>query len=149
MFSWEWEGTKSYCLADAGTIPQDEPWHAWARNGKHKEICPSGLVSEIHPVNVTKFADKFICARRGGNNFLHATRPDYTTGKCPGVLVPCSNSTHVSRTICTHPDDIDECPITVMEFFHKSDIDSDTWVDVGDWHLLKELVISKNFDALP
>jgi len=77
-------------------------------------------VADIAPVNVTKFEGNTICAKRGGSNFLHTTRPDFDTGNCPGVLIPCSENTSLDDTICMHPDDVDSCPITNVEFSNRS-----------------------------
>ena len=115
LFSWGWEGTRSYCLADAGNINQEDDW-----TPETKMKCGSGLISRIKPVNVTKFEDHTICAKRGGTNFLHSTRPKASTGKCPGVLKSCSENTSPENTICKHPSKVNECPINFIKFANKT-----------------------------
>ena len=120
-------------------------------NGDATECHHSGLVSEIPAVNVTKFEDKLICGKRGGNNFLHSTRPDYTTGKCPGVLVPCSEHTSIENTICTHPDSKDSCPITDIEFLNKTLMPStdEFKYETEFWNVDKTFVYSRDTNSLP
>jgi len=59
---------------------------------------------------------KMICGRSNGKTFRTATRPDYSTGKCPTGMVKCgSANAAIDNVMCA--DSQNECPITFVSFF--------------------------------
>ena len=57
-------------------------------------------------------------------NYETAPKVDPTTGKCPELLVPCSDITSVINTICVEPAEKPSlCPITDIKIVAKNRID--------------------------
>lgn len=61
------------------------------------EACEKGDIKKgcinvmpLMPFKMHKFDGKMFCGKRGGEPFLTATRPDYTTGACPSGFRKCS-----------------------------------------------------------
>ena len=97
-----------------------------------------------------RLEDKSICGKRGGANYLEAIQPDPVTGKCPGILIPCSDEISIENSYCRHPNQekSEVCPITSISFERIGAIVDPTSI-VLEWSNQLDLVFSRDNDARP
>ena len=63
-------------------------------------------------MNMTVDSGMIVCGKRGGPTFMETVRVDPTTKECPRGLVPCSDKTPPSETVCVKEYEREfECPI--------------------------------------
>ena len=106
IFTRKWLGTISYCQDDVPVI------ESGTINTNPQCLI---FVQSKSSVGMSYFNGKTICAKLSDLNYLHTTRVDPDTLKCPGVYVPCSDKTSPQNTVCVHPEYAEEhCPITFL-----------------------------------
>ena len=109
-----WNGTYDLCLTELDSslyslvVMQNEDVTCTAEG--------SEMIEGIPAINMTSVSGVVACGKRGGTSFLDTVRVDEESRECPNGMVPCSDQTQPSETVCVDPDKIEEqCPI--LDFF--------------------------------
>ena len=84
--------------------------------------CDGDIIDSIAPMNMTASSGALVCGKRGGSNFLDTVRVDPYTWKCPDSMVPCSEFTPATDTICIEESRKEEdCPILDLAFIRNDE----------------------------